>query len=248
VPERLAGRPGLSSVRSPRDRIDWAMYVQALPLYARNLGVMLPPLVAAAIGIGVDYFGSWFSEPTGGATMGVFVFIERVIWGFGFAVAVIFADDAWRHNRASLQSAWNSARRNARDILIAVVGFYFLIYVAGLVGGIVPVPYLAEVLQALAVWAFLYCIPAAAMGGVPAGAAFSVSLQTARRHPLATLVLTVVSIAVFYGLAMYLLAHIGVYLGAGFDVARLLLVAFSLGYIALVLARQYADFAFRSIW
>ncbi|HEV3152772.1 MAG TPA: hypothetical protein VGZ02_03100 [Candidatus Baltobacteraceae bacterium] len=228
--------------------VDLMLYLAALPVYARNLGVMLPPLVAAAIGIGIGYFGEWFSQPVGGATNGIFTFIEQIVWGFGFAVSVIFADDAWRHNRATLSAAWSTARRKAGEIVITVIGFYFLIFVAQMIGNIVPVPFLGTALGALAVWAFIYSIPAVAMGGVPAGGAFSVSLQTARRNPLATAVLTIVSVLVFYYVALYVPAHIGMYLGAGYDVARVLLVAFALGYIALIVARQYAEFAFRSFW
>lgn len=230
-------------------RLDWMLYFQALPVYARNLGVLLPPLVAAAIGIGIGYLGNWVSEPVGGATYGIFGLIERVVWGFGFAVSIIFADDAWRHNRASLSAAWSTARRKAGDILIAVIGFYFLIYVAqligGIIGGLLRIPYIDTVLAAIAVWAFIYSIPASAMGGVPAAGAFSVSLQTARRHPLATAIITIVSGAVFYLLTLYIPAEFGMYFGVGFDVARVLLVAFALGYIALILARQYQEIAFR---
>lgn len=236
-------------MRSGGQRLDLLLYVQALPVYARNLGVLLPPLIAAAIGIGIGYFGAWFSEPVGGATSGIFGFIVRIVWGFGFAVAVIFADDAWRHNRASLFAAWSTARRKAGDILITVIGFYFLIYVAqligGIIGGLIRVPFVDTLLAALAVWAFIYSIPASAMGGVPAGGAFSISYQTARRYPLATAILTIVSGVVFYFLTLYVPAKIGIYLGAGFDVAHVLLVAFALGYIALIVARQYAEFAFR---
>lgn len=227
---------------------DLALYVQALPVYARNLGVLLPLLIAAAVGIGIDYFGEWFSQPTGGATTGIFSFIVQVVVGFAFAVSVIFADDAWRHSRASLSAAWNTARRRPGEILITVIGFYFLIYVAGIIGGLTGSGYVADALQALAVWAFIYSIPAVAMGGVPAGGSFSASLQTARRHPLPTAILTIVSLVVYYYVALVLPAQIGPYLGAGFDVADILLKAIALGYVALIIARQYADFSFRTPW
>lgn len=239
-------------MRRSRNGLDLMLYVRAFPVYARNLGVMLFPLLGAAVGIGIGYLGSWFSEPTGGATAGLFNLVAQIVDGFAFAIAVIFADDAWRHNRASLSAAWNSARRKAGDILIAVVGFFFLLYVAQLIGnaigGMLRLPFIGEALGALAVWAFIYSIPAVAMGGVPAGGSFSTSLQTARRYPLPTAILTIVSIAVYYYVALVVPTQIGMYLGPGYDVARLLLDAFALGYIALVVARQYADFAFRGPW
>jgi hypothetical protein len=225
-------------------RLDLALYVQALPLYARNLGVLLPPLIAAAIGIGLRYASGPLFAGVGGAGYPIVQFIIQILYGYAFAVSVIFADDAWRHGRGNLRTAWDQAGRKAGNIIISVIGFYFLIYVAGLIGGIGG-PILSEALGALAVWAFIYSIPAAAIGGVPSGAAFSASLQAARRHPLATAILVIVSLVVYYGLAIYAPAAIGPSLGAGYDAAVVLLTAIAFGYIALVVARQYSDFAFR---
>jgi hypothetical protein len=231
-------------MRKPVSGVDWKLYFEALPLYARNLGVLLYPLIAAGIGLGIRYLGVWFSAPTGFAIMPIFSYIILIIEGFGFALAVIYADDAWRHGRGHLRSTWEQGRRRAGDVILAIIGFYFLIYVAGLIGNILG-PILSLVLTVLAVWAFIYSIPAAAIGGIPAGGAFSASLQAARRHPIATAILTIVSYGVWIGLTRYALSAIGGYLGAGYDVAAILLTAIALGYIALIIARQYADLAFR---
>lgn len=232
-------------MRRSGGQIDWKLYLEALPLYARNVGVLLFPLIAAAIGLAITYLGNWLSAPSGFAIMPIFGYIILIIEGFGFALAVIFADDAWRHGRGNLRNAWDQARKRAGDILLAIIGFYFLVYVAGLIGGFTGLPYLSLVLTVLAVWAFLYSIPAAAIGGIPAGGAFSASLQSARRHPLATAILAIVSYGVWIGLTRYALGAIGAYMGAGYDVAQVLLTAIALGYIALIIARQYADLAFR---
>lgn len=231
-------------MRMGGQRLDLALYVQALPLYARNLGVLLPPLIAAAIGVGLRYLSGPLFEGVAGAGYPIIAFIIQVIYGFAFAVSVIFADDAWRHGRGNLRSAWEQARRKAGDIIMVVIGFYFLIYIAGLIGGILG-PILSQALSALAVWAFIYAIPATAMGGVPAGGAFSASLQAARRHPLATAILVIVSLVVWFGLAIYAPASVGPFVGWGYDVANVILTALALGYISLIVARQYADFAFR---
>lgn len=230
--------------RSPVSGLDWKLYFEALPLYARNLGVLLFPLIAAAIGLGLSYAEGPLFNPIGGAGDPLIGFVIQIVYGYGFALAVIFADDAWRHGRGSLRGAWESARARAGNIILAVIGFYFLVYVAGLIGGIGG-PILSIALTVLAVWAFIYAVPAAAIGGIPAGGAFSASLQSARRHPAATAVLTIVSYVVYRGLTDYALAALGNYTGAAYGVAEVLLTAIALGYIALIVARQYADLAFR---
>jgi cation transport ATPase len=233
-------------MRSPMSGLDWKLYVEALPLYARNLGVLLYPLIAAAIALGINFLGHWVSAPTGFALVSIFLYIALIIEGYGFALAIVFADDAWRHQRANLRNAWEQGRRRAGDIIITIIGFFFIVWVAGVVGGILPIPYLSLALQVVAVWAFLYAIPATAIGGVPAGAAFSASLQAARRHPVATAVLAIVSYGVWVGLTHYALNAISPYTGeAAYAAAQVLLAAIALGYIALVVARQYADLAFR---
>lgn len=229
-------------------RVDAALYGQAFAVYARNVGVLLPPLVAAAVALGLEYAQGPLFAPIGGAGDPLIAYLIYLLYGFAFAMSVIFADDAWRHGRASLVSAWNEARRKAGSILIAVIGFLFLLWVAQMIGGFIGGPILGLALGALALWAFIYSIPAAAIGGVPGGAAFSASLQAAKRQPLATAVLVVVSIVVWFGLSVYALAHAGPFLGAGYDVARLLLTSIAIGYIALVVARQYGDLAFRPYW
>lgn len=232
-------------MRRSGGQVEWKFYFEALPLYARNLGVLLFPLLAAGIGLGITYLGNWFSAPSGFALMPLFGYVILIIEGYGFALAVIFADDAWRHGRGSLRATWDQGRKRAGDILLAIIGFYFLVYVAGLIGGFIGLPYLSLALSVLAVWAFIYSIPAAAIGGIPAGGAFSASLQAARRHPLATAILAIVSYGVWIGLTQYALNAVGGYMGAGYDAAQVLLTALALGYIALILARQYADLAFR---
>ncbi len=228
------------------------LYVKALGVYAGNLGVLLAPLVAAAIALGLEYAQGPLFNPIGGAGDPIIGFIIQIIQGFAFAFAVIFADDAWRHGRAGLRAAWEQTRRRAGDIFIAVIGFFFLIYVAqligGIIGGIVRVPYISLALGALAVWAFIYAIPAAAIGGIPAGGAFSRSLQSARRYPLSTAILVIVSLLVYYYVGMIVPDKLGPYLGIGYDVARILLTAIALGYVALIVARQYTNLAFRVRW
>lgn len=228
-------------------RIDLAIYWQALPVYARNLGVLLGPLVAATAAWAIDNYaqGPLFYG-VGGSGGALWGYIVRVVQFLGFAYALIFADDAWRFGHGDLGRAWNEFRRKIGPILLAIIGFLFIVYVAELVGGFAGLIGLA-VVGALAVWAFLWSIPAAALGGIPGGAAFSASLNIAKRNWLATIVVAVVGIVVYMGLAVYALNAVGnYYVGVGYDVTSILLPSIALGYIALVAAKQYSDLAFRA--
>jgi len=227
--------------------LDLAMYVRALPLYARNLGVLFPPLVASLIAVALNYFAGWFFEAMGGAGGGIINLLISVMYGFAFGISLIFADDAWRHERANLASAWNDGKRKAGNILIGVIGFFFLVWVARLIGGMSGSAYVALALAALAIWAFVYTIPAAAIGGTPGNAALSASLQGARRQPLATAILVIVSLAVWIGLTYYAQQYLP-FNDIGDQIAAAILQALALGYIALVVARQYGDLAFRPYW
>ena len=74
---------------------DLALYLKALPLYGRNLGVALPPLVAAIVQVLLGYLSGPITDPVGGAGGGIFAIISYLIFGFAFGVSLIFADDAW---------------------------------------------------------------------------------------------------------------------------------------------------------
>lgn len=246
-------RLSVGAARGPRvtRNLDLAMYVRALPLYARNLGVLLPPLVAALLAIGLGYFSNWFFAASGGSGNGLIGLLDNVLYGFAFGVSVIFADDAWRHGRASLSNAWSESRRKAGNILLAVIGFLFVTwiarYIGAIIGGMVGLPVLALALGALAIWAFIYTIPAGAIGGTPGGAALSASLQGARRQPLATTILVIVCLIVWVAIQVYAIPYLPLS-DVGNDVATALLQALALGYIALVVAKQYSDLAFRPYW
>ena len=228
-------------------KVDLAMYVQALPLYARNLGVLFPPLIAALVAIALNYAGVWFFAASGGAGLGIIGLLVNIMYGFAFGISLIFADDAWRHERANLPSAWNDGRRKAGNILIAVIGFFFLTWIARYIGAMSGSTYVALALGALALWAFIYAIPAAAIGGTPGGASLSASLQAARRQPLATAILVVICLLVWVALTQYAVQWLP-FSEIGNEIASALLTAIALGYIALVVAKQYSDLAFRPYW
>ena len=227
--------------------LDLAMYGRALPLFARNLGVLFPPLVATLIAVGLNYFSGWFFAASGGAGAPLIGLLIMVLYGFAFAVSVIFADDAWRHERAHLVAAWDDARRKATNILLAVIGFLFLVWIARTIGAMSGSNIASLALGALAVWAFIYAIPAAAIGGTPGSVALSASLQAAKRQPPATAILVIVSLIVWAGLTVYATDYLPFY-GIGYEIAAALLKAIALGYIALIVAKQYSELAFRPYW
>jgi len=228
---------------------DLALYVRALPLYARNLGVALPPLVGALVIVLLLLISGPLFSGVGGAGASIFSpsgLIGTLITGFALGTAIIFADDAWRHGRARIQSAWDEARRKAGNILLTALGFFFIIYVAGLVGGLLPVPYLVDVLRFIALFFLIYSLPSAAIGGTPAQFAFSTSIRAARSYPVQTLILTIVCYVVGSWLPDYLTTLTVPYLSFyGVLACEVLFKGILQGYVALVLAKQYSDFTFR---
>ncbi len=225
-------------------KLDLSMYLKALPLYARNLGVALPPLLAAVVGILIGFISAPLTAPIGGAGAGLFGIVTQLVFGFAFGVALIFADDAWRHGRANLANAWAEARRKALNIVIATLGFYFLVSIAQTIGGAILGGIGSLLLGAIAIFFLIYAIPAAALGGAYATDAFSVSIRMARREPLPTAILAVVSLFVYVYVGQLLPALLGPSVGFGYYALELLFPAIAIGYVALVVAKQYIDFAF----
>jgi len=237
-------------MRGLGQQLDLSLYVRALPLYARNLGVALPPLVAAIVGQLLAYAAGPMFAAVGGLGAGLLTsLVAQLVIGFAFAVAVIFADDAWRHDRAHLATAWNEARRKAGNIVITTFGFFFIIYVAGMIGAQLGV--LGSLFTAVALFFLIYAIAATAIGGIPAQGAFSKSIQMARAFPLQTAILTIVAIVVGVYVANFLPSFLSGYVtGIGYTVLQVVIAGLAQGYVALVVAKQYADLAFRggSYW
>ena len=91
----------------------------------------------------------------------------NLVYGFCFGVAVIAANNVWRGRRATFDEAWEEGRHKAGGILIAAIGFYFLIYVGQYAGRCLGSAVLQIVLQLVAAFFLIYTIPAAAIGGMP---------------------------------------------------------------------------------
>lgn len=234
-------------MRPSRERVDLSIYVRALAVFARNPTVIVMPLLVAVIGILL----AQVSGLTGGdaLTGGLASFLLQLLQLFALGVSIIIADAGWRRGSASFDEAWQDARRKAGDIIFAAFGFTFVLQIALLAGSMVGS--LGFILGALAVYGLIFAIPAAAIGGVPGGAAINASVERVKASPLTAAVLAVVTIV----LLLFFRAYVGVWLEALVDsmlggpsiVGPILGAAVSsiaAGYVATAMAGVYAEVAF----
>lgn len=230
--------------RSPVPGIDLGIYAAALPLLVRNPAIIVVPLLMLIVGV---LIGQLFP---GGGLGGFAALFTTLLSLFGLGAACIMADDAWRHGRASFESGWSDARRRAGDIFMAALGVTLLLTVAQFVGSLLG-PLALLLVAAVAIF-LIWTVPAAAIGGIPGGAAIQVSIDRVRSTPLPAAIAAVASVLLIFGArlaAINVAAMLVPYTGAAFIVEALigaLLQAIAIGYIGLVLAKTYADSAFRA--
>jgi hypothetical protein len=230
--------------------VDLSVYAKAVPLLVRNPAIVVVPLLMAVIGVFLQltllqsYGGGALGSLTGQLASFVVILLEL----FGLGAACIIADDAWRHGRASFEKGWSEARIRGGEILFAALGFTLLLAVAQYAGSILGP--LALVLMVLVVVFLIWAIPAAAVGGVPGGAAIQTSIDRVRGAPLPAVIAAIVTVALLaIGvpiLSVYLSTWIPL-LHSSLIVNLLvgaLLQGIAVGYIALVLTKTYTDAAF----
>jgi hypothetical protein len=231
-------------------RVDLSTYWRAFPLLARNPQIVLAPLLAAVAQVLLFRVmpGDAGSGLLGGVNSSIAGLIAQLIEGLGLGIALIVADGAWRRGRASFELAWEDGQRKAGGILLATLGFSFIVYVAAVAGSFVPLVG-PIVLQLVAEFFFIYTIPAAAIGGTPGAAALQASLEVARRAPGATLLVTALYVLSFGFLPTLVIEALQpLLLGSSVfssDVVASLIVAVVkavvTGYVALVLAKTFSD-------
>jgi len=235
--------------------VDFGAYARAVPLYFRNPALALAPLIVSLIGLVLIIISPPGSGPLSGLSGGITSLLVQLIDSFGLAISVILAASAWRRGRASFSDAWDEGRRKAGDILMAALGYTFLIYVAGLVGGFVGG--LGSIaLSAVAMYFFIYTIPAAAIGGIPGGAALQVSIERVQSSYLNSLLLAIVfavfayEFTVVWGYAAVWLATLSDFFANTIAVQLIgaVIKALGLGYLALVMAKAYNDVSYRRIY
>ena len=236
--------------RNPVPEVDLSVYVQAVPLLVRNPSIVVIPVLMAVIAVLLRLVMIPYGSGVGGLTGQLASFIVILLELFGLGTACVIADDAWRHGRASFDRGWAEARRRGGDILYAALGFTLLLSVAQYAGSLIGP--LAIVLAVLVIVFLVWAIPAAAVGGVPGGAAIQESVDRVRGAPLSAAVAAIVSVALgVIGVALlstYLDGLLLPLLGESI-IPELLLSALlqgiAVGYIALILTKTYTDASLR---
>ncbi len=229
-------------MRRGRRQFDYSLYLRAFPLLVRNPIVIVPPLVAALLGVLISSFTGAFTDPLGGYGAGILQFLAFLVDMFLFGVSLIIAETVWRRGKATFDAAWAEAQEKAVSILFAAVGFQFVIYAAALLGNILGV--FGYLLTALAVFFLIYTIPAAAIGGIPGGAALSASIERVKEDYLAAALLCIVSLLLYVYLNFSVSEMFFAYVGTAAWIGQVLIKAIVIGYLAFVFAKQYDQVAF----
>jgi hypothetical protein len=225
------------------------MYVQAVPLLARHPSIFVMPLLAAVVDLLIAQITPFFTDATGGAGNFLFQIIVQLVYGFCFGVALIAANNVWRNRRATFDEAWEEGRHKAGGILIATIGFYFLIYVAGYAGSLLGNPAVQIVLQLLVAFFLIYTIPAAAIGGMPGNLAIGASFRAVRENLLGAAILAIAFVFFWVWLPEFIVNRFAIELGViGYELVHAAIKAIVLAYLAFPFAKQYDDVAFRGYW
>ncbi len=226
---------------------DLAIYPRAIPLLARQPSVFVAPLLGAVGALALGALAAYVTAPLGGVGAGLFDFAARVFYSFAFGVAIIQADALERGLHGTFDAAWEEARHKAGGIIIAAVGFWFLVMIAEYIGTLFGLTG-QIVLTLVAAFFLIYTIPAAAIGGLQGNLALGGSFRAVRADLLGAAILAVVFIGIFEILPPYLVGIIGqrVLLSHTEQVlVQALFDAIALGYLAFPFAKQYANLAFR---
>jgi len=226
-------------------RVDVGMYARAIALLARHPTVLVMPLLAAVVELLMDQISPFFTNAVGGAGSFLFQIVVQLAYGFCFGVAVIGANNVWRGRRATFDEAWEEGRQKAGGILIATVGFYFLIYAAGYLSSFLGNSLVQIGLQLAVAFFLIYTIPAAAIGGFPGNLAIGASFRAVRSSWPGTAILSVVFVLLWIVLPGFVLDRFAMGLGLlGYQLLLAGVKAVVLGYLAFPFAKQYDDVAF----
>jgi hypothetical protein len=226
-----------------------AAYFRAVPLLLRHPSIFVMPLLAAVVDLLIQQIAPFLTDPVGGAGNFLFAIVTQLVYGFCFGVAVIAANNVWRRARTTFDEAGEEGRRKAGGILIATIGFYFLLYVAQYAGMLLGSPILQIALQLIVAFFLIYAIPAAAIGGMPGSLAIGASIRAVRANVLGAAVLAIVFVVLWIWLPSFVVTRFATGFGViGYELTLAGIKAIVLAYLAFPFAKQYDDVAFRGFW
>jgi hypothetical protein len=230
-------------MRKGGQRVDISIYGRALLYLVRNPSILAMPLLAAVIDMAVSYGQGFVTDPVGGLGSGIFQLIVQIVYLFAFGIATIQAGNIARGHKTSFDEAWEEGRGKAGGILLAAVGFQFMTMVGAYIGSFLGLEIVSYALQLLAYFIFIYTIPAAAIGGLPGSLALSGSLRAVRSNPIASVLLAVVFVALWFFAPLVIKSYFPETLGVKLALTGLNAVV--LGYLAFPFASTYDDIAFK---
>jgi hypothetical protein len=228
-------------------KIDLMMYLRSVPLLLRHPSILAVPLLAAVVDVLVARVTPVLTDAVGGAGGGIFQMIVQLVYLWAFGIAIVQASNIWRGRRGSFDEAWEEARPKTGGIVLAAIGFQFVVWIASYVGSFVGP--LGLILGAAAAFFLIYTIPAAAIGGMPGQLAIQGSIDGVRASIAASIVLAVVFFVIWYVLVPLYLPFLLV--GVSPLVWQLVMAAvraLALAYLAFPFAKQYDEVAFRRFW
>ena len=233
--------------RRSTPEVDFGIYLRGLGLLLRHPAIIVVPLLAALVSVLLAQVGQFFTDPLGSAGGGIISFLQQLAFGFAFGVATLYANDLQRGYRTNFDSVWNEALGRAGAILMATVGFVFVISVAATVGSLLGAVGVYG-LQLVAAFFLIYTIPAGAISGLPGPLAISASIRAVREAPFGTALLAIAFVLLWNVVPQLLLAvpfdlSVPVTLLI-FAIARALILA----YLAFPFAKLYDDVAFTRRW
>ncbi len=231
---------------------DVTILFRAIAVLVKNPVIVLAPLAASMCNAALSVVANYGSNPEGGAVSSfgssIWQLVFFLIDCFGVGVALIAADAGWRLGRVSFDDAFDDAKRKAGDILMAAVGLNFVLWAAALVGGFITTIF-AVIMAIVAIYFFIYTLPAAAIGGIPGAAALQISVERVRSNYFGAAIPAFVVIAASFAL---IFVRSGALVGLiplsappfVFSIITSLLEAVVLSYVAVVLAKSYSDVSF----
>jgi len=222
------------------NRLNPAIYLQSFPLLFRHLSIVMAPLLAAIVAVLLDQLSAFTTDAIGGVGSGIYTAIAQVIYLMAFGVATIQARDIWRGYKGTFDDAWGEAKNKLGGIAMAAIGFTFILNFAGMLGSLVNLTILLVLVVA---FLLIYTMPAAAIGGAPAGFAIQASYKAAIAHPWATALLAIAYVVCTVFVPMLLSP---LYAGLPDIVVKLIGAAVNallLAYLAFPFAKQYEDIA-----